>query len=68
MPIHHAIWRFGETPTLLNTTRLNNEQQLEAMIVRNPRILSSEWMLIGSNYPGILALRSSSRSWFLEAC
>lgn len=47
MPIHHAIWRVGETPTLLNITRLSSEQQLEAMIVRDPRILSSEWMLIG---------------------
>lgn len=47
MPIHHAIWRVGETPTPLNTTRLTSEQQLEDMIVRDPRILSSEWMLIG---------------------
>lgn len=47
MPIQHAIWRVGETPTLLNSTRLTSEQQLEDMIVRDPRILSSEWMLIG---------------------
>jgi len=47
MPIHHAIWRVGQTPTPLNTTRLTSEQQLEDMIVRDPRILSSEWMLIG---------------------
>ena len=47
MPIHHAIWRVGETPTPLNTTRLTSEQQLEEMIVRDPRILSSEWMLVG---------------------
>lgn len=47
MPIHHAIWRVGETPTPLNSTRLTSEQQLEDMIVRDPRILSSEWMLIG---------------------
>lgn len=47
MPIHHAIWRVGETPTPLNTARLTSEQQLEDMIVRDPRILSSEWMLIG---------------------
>lgn len=47
MPIHHAIWRVSETPTPLITTRLINEQQLEEMIVRDPRILSSEWMLIG---------------------
>jgi len=47
MPIHHAIWRVGEMPTSLNLTRLSSEQQLEEMIVRDPRILSSEWMLIG---------------------
>jgi hypothetical protein len=47
MPIHHAIWRVGETPELLSSTRLTSEQQLEEMIVRDPRILSSEWMLIG---------------------
>lgn len=47
MPIHHAIWRVGEIPTSLNITRLSSEQQLEEMIVRDPRILSSEWMLIG---------------------
>lgn len=47
MPIHHAIWRIGDTPSPLNTTRLASEQQLEEMIVRDPRILSSEWMLIG---------------------
>jgi hypothetical protein len=47
MPIHHAIWRVGDAPTLLTTTRLASEQQLEDMIVRDPRILSSEWMLIG---------------------
>lgn len=47
MPIHHAIWRVGEIPTSLNITRLSSEQQLEEMIVRDSRILSSEWMLIG---------------------
>lgn len=47
MPIHHAIWRVGESPTLLVTTRLLSEQQLEDMIVSDPRILSNEWMLIG---------------------
>ncbi len=47
MPIQHAIWRIGEIPELLNTIRLSKEQVLEEMIVRDPRILSSEWMLIG---------------------
>lgn len=47
MPIHHAIWRVGEQPAPLLPSRLASEQQLEDMIVRDPRILSSEWMLIG---------------------
>jgi len=46
MPIHHAIWCVGEQPAPLSS-RLASEQQLEDMIVREPRILSSEWMLIG---------------------
>ena len=47
MPIQHAIWQVGEHPTLLANSKLVSEQQLEQMIVREPRILSSEWMLIG---------------------
>lgn len=47
MPIQHTIWRVGTQPTLLATSKLVSEQQLEEMIVREPRILSSEWMLIG---------------------
>jgi hypothetical protein len=47
MPIHHAIWRIGDQPAPLNVSRLASEQQLEEMIVREPRILSNEWMLIG---------------------
>lgn len=47
MPIHHAIWRVGEQPAPLVSSRLASEQQLEDMIVRDLRILSSEWMLIG---------------------
>lgn len=47
MPIHHAIWRVGDQPAPLLPSRLSSEQQLEDMIVRDPRILSNEWMLIG---------------------
>ncbi len=47
MPVKHAIWKVGEQPEPLVITTLVNEQQLEEMIVRAPRILSSEWMLIG---------------------
>lgn len=47
MPIQHAIWLVGNQPTLLAGSKLVSEQQLEDMIVREPGILSSEWMLIG---------------------
>jgi RecB family endonuclease NucS len=47
MPIKHDIWKVGDQPAPLATTALSNEQQLEEMITRAPRILSSEWMLIG---------------------
>lgn len=47
MPIHHAIWQVGATPTQLAASRLTSEAMLEDMIVRDPRILSPEWMLIG---------------------
>jgi hemin uptake protein HemP len=47
MPIQHAIWTVDDTPKPLTASRLPSEQKLEEMIVRDPRILSSEWMLIG---------------------
>ena len=47
MPIQHAIWKVGAKPEPLSASQLASEQQLEETIVRAPRILSSEWMLIG---------------------
>lgn len=47
MPIQHAIWKVGDKPEPLTSSQLASEQKLEEMIVRDPRILSSEWMLIG---------------------
>lgn len=47
MPIQHAIWKVGDKPAPLARSRLVSEQKLEEMIVRDPKILSSEWMLIG---------------------
>jgi hypothetical protein len=47
MPIQHAIWTVGDAPKPLTASRLPSEQKLEEMIVRDPRVLSSEWMLIG---------------------
>ena len=47
MPIQHAIWKVGDKPEPLSASQLASEQKLEEMIVRDPRILSSEWLLIG---------------------
>ena len=47
MPIQHSIWKVGDNPEPLFSSQLASEQKLEDMIVRDPRILSSEWMLIG---------------------
>lgn len=47
MPIQHAIWQVGQQPTQLLGGKLASEALLEDMIVRDPRILSPEWMLIG---------------------
>lgn len=47
MPIQHAIWQVGQQPTQLTSGKLASEALLEDMIVRDPRILSPEWMLIG---------------------
>jgi hypothetical protein len=49
MPIKHAIWLVGDQPTPLVIRRVANEHVLQAMIVRDPRILSSRWMLIGQH-------------------
>lgn len=47
MPIQHAIWQVGQKPTQLLSSKLASEALLEDMIVRDPRILSPEWMLVG---------------------
>ena len=47
MTIKHAVWRIGEQPAQLQAGHLSSEQLLENMIVQEPRIISSEWMLIG---------------------
>ncbi len=47
MPIRHAIWKIGVKPAPLQEVSLGREEQLEAMIVADPRILSDDWMLIG---------------------
>jgi hypothetical protein len=47
MPIHHSLWRVGQSPRPLREASLPSEALLEQMIVAAPDILSDEWMLIG---------------------
>src|SRR6056297_1467632 len=47
MPIQHAVWTVSQDPTEIQQGTLPSEQMLEDMIVAQPLILSSEWMLIG---------------------
>ena len=47
MPIEHALWTVTDQPAEVPQGQLPSEQMLEDMIVAQPRILSSEWMLIG---------------------
>ncbi len=47
MPIRHAVWKVAAQPQALDEVSLAKEQQLEEMIIADPRILSDQWMLIG---------------------
>lgn len=47
MPISHVVWTIDPEPREIPLGSLPSEQLLESMIVAQPRILSSEWMLIG---------------------
>lgn len=47
MPVTHAIWTVGDAPERLHLSQMPSEHLLEDMIVRDSRILSDDWMLIG---------------------
>jgi len=47
VPIQHSLWTVSGNPSEVTQGILPSEQLLEDMIVAEPRILSSEWMLIG---------------------
>lgn len=47
MPIHHSLWRVGPQPQRIASDALPSEALLEDMIVAEPAILSSEWMIVG---------------------
>lgn len=51
MPIQHSVWTVAETPVQVSQGVLPSERTLENMIVAQPGILSSEWMLIGQQVP-----------------
>ncbi|CFB69620.1 hypothetical protein ACRRQX_000660 [Yersinia enterocolitica] len=42
MPVHHAIWRVGETTQPLTISKLASEQLLERMILNDSTILSDQ--------------------------
>ena len=60
MPIKTTLWKVATTPQMLSEANLASEQQLEEMIVQEPRLLSDEWMLIGrqehTSFGGIIDL------------
>ncbi len=47
MPVKTKLWTVGEMPQIIGESHLVSEQQLEEMIVGEPRLLSDEWMIIG---------------------
>jgi len=47
MPIKTSLWKIGASPALLSESALETELQLEEMVVKDPSILSSEWLLVG---------------------
>lgn len=47
MPIQHSVWTVSGNPSEVTLCILPSEQLLEDMIVAEPGILSSEWILIG---------------------
>ncbi len=58
MPLQQDMWKIGKQPERLSRGRLDSERQLEEMIVAEPDILSSDWMLIGRQeqtpYSGVI--------------
>lgn len=45
MSINHAIWRVGDNPQQLTTSKLASEQLLEKIILNVPAILSDQWII-----------------------
>jgi len=47
MPIEQVIWKVGEKPERLTSSKLDSERELEEMICSDIGILNEQWMLIG---------------------
>jgi len=47
MPIEQVIWKVGQKPERLNSSKLDSEKELEEMICNDISILNEQWMLIG---------------------
>jgi len=47
MPFKQSLWKIGQKPTALVSSKLKNEELLEDMIENDPSILEDEWMIIG---------------------
>ena len=47
MPIEQIIWKVGQRPERLTSSKLDSEQELEEMICSDISILNEQWMLIG---------------------
>lgn len=52
MPIRTQLWEVAEKPRSLRASQLESEIFLEEMIVREPKLLSDDWMLIGRQEVG----------------
>lgn len=51
MPVNHSLWTISNSPQEVKLGTMPSEATLEKMITVQPRILSSEWMLIGQQIP-----------------
>ena len=47
MPMDQSLRMVGDSPERLLEARLPSESTMEEMIVRQPSILSTEWLVIG---------------------
>ena len=47
MPMNQSLWTLGESARPLKVGRLESEKALEDLIVENPSVLNSGWMIVG---------------------